>query len=581
MNLLEQFLFIWTSGFFVLVGTSGFLRFSSFRLNSTGWLAKLIVCLIAGRFFLWIIYPNLGLLWVGAILTGLLLGISLDVNHQKSPVDAQGFSNWLYLVLLSAILVVAFILRFYRLELGNILVDEMWQFKSAVGYLKTGEFRFWDFFYQRAGNLYRRAWLYTWQVARLLKIGGVSLFTARLVSIFWGLLLFLPLYWLAKELGLSRLRILLVFFLAAISPYFITISRWVRFYSMFTVCYTGLIVSSWRLLQFRERKEFFSWGSISLLLLVISLHLNYLTLLFPIALAGWYVTRPEFWHNGFKNRQIFIFIGIVIIFLCAVIIALMWMPAEKWSEVGQWKFQNVFYGFALTREIFSWFLGGAFFGYAIIWFWRRNSVSRYCLWMLVLPLGCLLFSSRSIPQVRYAGFLFPLWLLVAVPAVFNLGHEVFHRHNILKKLFVIVVLIGFPTYRFAGNLSLVWQGHNGFVASPQDKSTPYRKVAGRLLKILDKQKHIFVLDFPSYVAVNFKNSQHRVYFRSTFEERVRKEYLNHLRQKPGKLLVLKSTVYRKPFSRSARRVFRKNFKQLSCPPDLQGRGIKLFIEKKQ
>ncbi len=167
--------------------------------------------------------------------------------------------NWtkknLTVVLLALILIVGGGLRLYGLGNNSFVADEFLDINSSMGYAKTGVWQSWDFNYgvPATENLTQardeRATIYKWQVAQVLKILPVSEFSARLVSVLWGLISIVLIFLVARYFTKSSRVGLLAAFLFAVSVSAIIFDRRLRMYAMFLPVYLVFTTALYMLLE--------------------------------------------------------------------------------------------------------------------------------------------------------------------------------------------------------------------------------------------------------------------------------------------------------------------------------------------
>lgn len=134
--------------------------------------------------------------------------------------------------------------------------DEKYVIETAQGFINTGKLVQWDFVKHQAGAEYPRAALYTIIVALAFKLFGVSIFTARCVSVFWGVIFIILLYlFLWKIFSDSRLCVI-VCSLIALNTNIMTIFRTARMYCMILPCTLLLYFFSYMALNTGNKFKF-------------------------------------------------------------------------------------------------------------------------------------------------------------------------------------------------------------------------------------------------------------------------------------------------------------------------------------
>lgn len=151
--------------------------------------------------------------------------------------------------LLLLIVIVGGVLRFYHLGENSFVADEFLDINSAYGYHQTGEWRAWDFNFGNPAEMNvnhardERAFLYKWQVSNVFTILPPTEAVARSVSVLWGLLSILVVFWSTWIFTRRRDISLVAALLSAISLSAIIMSRRLRMYAMFFPLYLAAATS--------------------------------------------------------------------------------------------------------------------------------------------------------------------------------------------------------------------------------------------------------------------------------------------------------------------------------------------------
>ncbi len=147
---------------------------------------------------------------------------------------------------LMAIVALGTALRLYDLGNNSFVADEFLDMNSSYGYFQTGEWRAWDFNFGRVSDVNmneardERAFVYKWQVAGLFQVLPPTEATARLVSVFWGVVSIVVMFWTAYFYTRKKTIGLIVAFLFAVSISGIIFDRRLRMYAMFFPVYLAL-----------------------------------------------------------------------------------------------------------------------------------------------------------------------------------------------------------------------------------------------------------------------------------------------------------------------------------------------------
>ena len=162
-------------------------------------------------------------------------------------------------LLLFAVLALAFVLRAWGLNNNPFIADEFIDMNASYGFFKTGEWHAWDFNLEKPDVLDfyaardERSWIYRWQVVQLFRFLPPTEVVARSVSVFWGLMTVLIVFWSACVFTQKTSIALLAAFLFAVSIDGIEYDRKLRMYAMFAPVF--LAFSTWLFLFLQEKTK--------------------------------------------------------------------------------------------------------------------------------------------------------------------------------------------------------------------------------------------------------------------------------------------------------------------------------------
>ncbi|EKE21306.1 MAG: hypothetical protein ACD_7C00288G0006 [uncultured bacterium] len=249
-----------------------------------------------------------------------------------------------FLVVLLAILVLAGFLRFYNLGEKSFSADEFLGVNTAYGYLKTGEWRRWDFNLEKpladnayfktffdfdiwgdGPDTYTRAWIYNWQVAQSLRfLPDGETWSYRVISVLWGIFSVLVIYWVAFKFTKNKTIGVIAALLLALSIDGIEFSRKMRMYAMFMSVF---LIFSYVAFNFFESKIKSKWSSINklnektklnfiflvpvILLGLLSMHLHLLAANFVFIGLIYFLAMGVITYRktkNFKNHYLFYFL---------------------------------------------------------------------------------------------------------------------------------------------------------------------------------------------------------------------------------------------------------------------------------
>ncbi len=260
--------------------------------------------------------------------------------------DPNSADNW---VLLGLVMAAAAWLRLADLGRPSFDTDEYLHVVAGQAINATGQPRL------PSGHLYTRARWCTDMVAASFRAFGVSETSARLPSVFWGLVVVLLTYlmgrrWVGPAAGLAAAAIV------ATSPVLVETARFCRMYAFFQALYLGVLfayVQAWEQTDVRFRRRIF-WTLLGLGLLAASLMTHALTLAVGTAIAAYWLGRAVVRPRGRHTLYILFAVGAVALVAVTGVIdlAALW---EKANRVPEWAaVHRQDYGFYL-REWSEWY----------------------------------------------------------------------------------------------------------------------------------------------------------------------------------------------------------------------------------
>lgn len=363
------------------------------------------------------------------------------------------------------IVLTAFFLRVPDLGDFGLRQDAFHHFETAIGYLKTGRFVQWDFVRDAPGRPYTRAWLFTWQIARVFQAMGVSYGHARLVPLTWGMLMFVPLWLYCRRLSLRGPETLVVLFWVAVSPHFISTARWIRMYSMFVTLYLGFVVASHDLLHVRSRGR--TWAAWLLMVPLggLAVHLHLLAGLAVPAVVG-YGLAEGLSGEGTRWSRLGLF-GVGVLFAVLLPALVFEVPTLYWgsggvnSEVG---ISGVYPGYLIyfVADTVEYALGGLLLA-AVACFCRKTPTERFYLWMLAVPTGLIVVFITRFPMYRYMSPMIPLVLPFFLLATRRLAQRLGEGRGRLVGAVLLVFFLLIPVSNLRDQLTYIWNGNMGYV----------------------------------------------------------------------------------------------------------------------
>lgn len=291
-----------------------------------------------------------------SFLTGAVLAVLLSfLRFRPLPSDFRDtleLSGGFYGVALVVIVGVAFTVRTIGVGQSGLIIDEGHHFQAAKTYLHRDAFPFWTYFGRESSEIYDRAWLYTIQVGEVMRAFGTSLTAARFVSVVWGVALLGPALWLGKLLDFSRVERLTVAWWLTTSTFFLSVSRWLRMYSMFLTVFLTWIVVLYKFLHAQKSGPRYRWGSLAVLLGLISLHLHTLTVSVLPGIFLYVLLRRD---TPFRVRSA-VSIGVIVVLVAMGVLGI--VKGAEHLNFERILFFNYLYPVFMVQDQLGYALGG-------------------------------------------------------------------------------------------------------------------------------------------------------------------------------------------------------------------------------
>jgi 4-amino-4-deoxy-L-arabinose transferase-like glycosyltransferase len=437
------------------------------------------------------------------------------------------------LCLLAVLILAGGFLRVWNLSVPSLWVDEANTVYSAESMEKTGQ----DLF--PSGRINGRAQLHTALVALVFRFLGVSEMTARLPSVFFGLLSVIMVYFLGKRVFNNKVGLWTAFFVT-FSHFEIGWSRTARMYTLlqFLSLLTLYIFilgferrSQWGKLQgpLKEKRfsliklrRFFRKHQLSPLWLVLCLFLTWLNA-FQVHLLGIFLLGGMFIYvlfitgvRCFFGTGVKCFLNKYSIFaLCAIVIAgagWFFLPGVQsliryflaytppWAE-GTSSAQGRMYLFDFLISPYRFPFAAFFFVGGIQMISRREKIGWIPVFGFLFPLLCLTFVfTHRVPT--YLFYVYPLFLMIAAYGFVNLLESerlVMLKDAFFKKrwirfgvfvLYFFIFLIS-PWFRISLHIPFLEDGITNLAVTPNEW-----KEAGQYVRERFKEGEVTITSLP-------------------------------------------------------------------------------------
>lgn len=414
-----------------------------------------------------------------------------------------------WLIALGTILILAAVLRIYNLGEKSFSADEFLGVNTSYGYMKTGEWRRWDFnlekpfedneyfktffdfdFWGDGPETYTRAWVYNWQVAQSLKILPDSQeWSYRVVSVIWGVLAVYMVYWIGFRFTKNKMTSLIAGFLMAVSIDGIIFSRMMRMYAMFMPIF---LIFSFVAFNFFESKKETKWKLINkfnkrtglnflffvpmVLLGLLSMHIHLLTANFIFIGLVYFI-----WMAILKSRESKSLTNHYVAYSSLGILAISFLFINKNALTGSLSFQeHLSY---LDKSLFDYangflaliliFLGGYYF----IKKSRAEGVFILSTYLTVLFLA-VFFWDRNV-GAQYLFFIKPFQIILLAFGIWVVAD--FFRQNLKthnqRAYFISIILV----LLMLVNWGYFFQAENTYKQTSQSENPNYKKVFGYVM----------------------------------------------------------------------------------------------------
>lgn len=365
--------------------------------------------------------------------------------------------------ILAMIIVLGTGMRLYNLDNNSFVSDEFLDINSSYGYTQTGQWRAWDFNFERASEVNQnvardeRATIYKWQVATLFHILSPTERNARLVSVLWGAISMGVIFWSAFVFTKRREIGLIAAFLFAVSVSGIIFDRTLRMYAMFLPMYLATATFAFLALEkaytgkitaLRSLWEKFGVNICCALaagvLFVLSLLTHQLTGTFVFFIAAYLVVRAfQEWRHGkgFHNKYFLLFaVGA----LALVIVAIFFPKFFRSYAAGLIFFDNNYgYGKYILREYYHPFLGVILLSFGSWWLAKRENMSKESLWLtlsLLAPLAMAIWLWRRNMGAQYIYFAESFAIILTAVGIFGVWTMLREKFALTTKTQSLVAL---------------------------------------------------------------------------------------------------------------------------------------------
>ncbi len=400
-------------------------------------------------------------------------------------------------VILGLIFCVGVGLRGYDLGKNSLVADEFLDMNSAYGYFKTGQWQAWDFNLEQVSNVNlnvardERANIYKWQVAQLFRFLPPTEATARAISVLWGGVTILVVFWSALVFTRSREVALLSALLFALSVAGLIFDRRLRMYAMFAPVYMALATIVYLALEKTVGKRLRAFGNISrkmgvhlgyalaaLGLLAIGLLTHQLTaaIVFPVAVyLGWASVeayrRTGLWRNRYSVLLMLGVLGLLVMRLSAPSFFASFSAGLIFLDNHYSYLEYVMRDYA--HPLWAVFLMG--FGvYHLAVRERQLHATWYLLFSFVIPLACAIWFFRRNAGAQYIFFAQSFGLVLSAAGLIGVWQVLRAHFPLWNRRVAGIVLAGLIL--LTPNLGYFLEENNTYHETSSGDNPNYRKV---------------------------------------------------------------------------------------------------------
>ena len=474
------------------------------------------------------------------------------------------------------------VLRFSGLGTNSFVADEFLDINSSYGYFQTGEWKAWDFNFGQPAVLNEndardeRAFVYKWQVATLFQVLPPTEATARTVSVLWGLVSLLLIYFAAYFYTGKKTVGLIAAFLFAVSVSAIIFDRRLRMYAMFFPLFLAFATV---LFAFFERAyqgkisfiktawERFGINLVYLVPVIVLAGLNALVhglSLTIIPIFGMYVLfmAVKSWKEGkgWKNKYgVMVATGIV-----SVVLAVLFVPQLVRLGLGGmvWFDNHYSYFGYILRDFAHPLLGALVVVFGSVFLWKKLDRPKESLWLtlcFVVPLSMAVWFWSRNAGPQYIFFAQSFVIMLAATGVYGVLRFAKDHFSIGKQGVLVVVglsLLLLPNYGY------FLEENNTYHETSSGDNVNYRKVFDYFKKNKQDGDVLITRNFRNYYFSGAKVPVYDFGGELSREKFSLMDLQEILKKHPHGWVILSTNDY-DYISREAEVYFKKNMEQVS------------------
>ncbi|MFW6233369.1 MAG: ArnT family glycosyltransferase [Nanoarchaeota archaeon] len=370
--------------------------------------------------------------------------------------------GWVYSIGLILIVLIGFFIFSYNLGEHEFREDEFQVVDAATGYLYTGEFYKWNWLENKSGKdtdciekdkfcKYDRAWIHTWLVSKSFKIFGISEWSARIISVIFGLFLLIIIYFFSKKFFGNKSLSIIISLLFALNPNYIVFFRYTRMYALLIPAFLLMIYFLYKVIE-EKKKDLKYWVILIILIYINSkIHINSLFIIQSVII---FLFFNNLLLKKYYKYLMWVIIGVIPI-LMILILKQLNIFTNYINLITFFEKQNYIYLDYLMRYPFPKFIN-IFFILIIAYFIlaHRNKKLIYLYSIILFSLVFLIWIAN-----RYAGFTYISHITTISILLITYGYFILIKiyKNKIFKIFLISLLILIVANNFYLNFDIIYE----------------------------------------------------------------------------------------------------------------------------
>ncbi|MFZ2976060.1 MAG: metallophosphoesterase [Candidatus Moraniibacteriota bacterium] len=371
------------------------------------------------------------------------------------------------------ILALGFFLRFHKIGETTLAIDEFLDINATYGYHKTGNWHAWDFNIEAPSvedikkTRDNRTIVYRWQTAQLLKVFPLNEMSVRLISIFWGMISIISIYFVGSYFSGKKIIGVLSAFFLAVNICSIQADRTFRMYAMFIPIFLLFSFSLFRFLEEKYKgnnsilKKINTQTGLNILWFIpvitlglVSLKIHAIALNIAPVVISYLVVQLYF---SIKDKEYFLNKYFIILASGAVSVIVSYLFFENKiiiKGLGHIEFfmDNFSYFEKIAIDYNSYWISLLFIIFGLYFSLREENLRKKMTWVglsyfVILLAAVFLWTHR--PNVRYLYLIKPFEIILLSSGVYYFSSFIKNRFKGDKKSFIvpfILLLLLIPNY---------------------------------------------------------------------------------------------------------------------------------------